>query len=51
MNRRCALVIIIGLHYAFTYKANRSDPSVVWKFNKARQIWLSKNIWQPEVVS
>lgn len=38
---------ILALEYAFL-QMNRPSK---WKFNKARQNWLIRNVWNPEAVS
>ncbi|KAF8351162.1 hypothetical protein F5887DRAFT_195633 [Amanita rubescens] len=35
-----------GLSYAFSQYCNPAE----WKFNKARQNWLIRNIWSPEMI-
>ena len=40
-----------ALIYAQTYAQNKQDPTIVWKFNKAKQNWLVRNIWSVELVS
>lgn len=42
-----SLLLSTVLEYVFT-QMNRPSK---WKFNKARQNWLIKNIWSPETVS
>lgn len=48
-----------GIQYAWLYKhrhpkslaeGDAKDDGTYWKFNKARQGWLWKNVWNEEIV-
>ena len=47
-------VLMEGLYYCELHAASQvqlQDPEYRWKFNKARQGWLMRNVWNDTEVS
>lgn len=42
---------ILKFALALSYAYERCQGSEVWKFNKARQNWLLRNVWSEQAVS